>query len=177
MLACGGDKYVAIKDFEVEALARVTGLLPKDSVVTVPVVHRFDREAHAIIMNDSGEGSVSLKKLMLENVPPLELADQIGRALGEFLGHLHIWGRTNDAILDIFDANKQARTTTMTVFYGRLITTLTGKDALPMLNEPPMNVPEGHLEIISRLVSERSLAIQSSRETFTMGDFWPGNIM
>jgi hypothetical protein len=38
--------------------------LPSDSIVTVPEVHLFDEEHHVIIMDDAGEGSVTLKALM-----------------------------------------------------------------------------------------------------------------
>lgn len=72
-------------------------------------MYHFDEEAHVIIMEDSGENSLDLKSLMLNATPSPAVAQEIGRALGQFLGRLHSWGATDPSILDFFDQNEQAK--------------------------------------------------------------------
>lgn len=155
--------------------------LPEDSLVTVPTVHLFDKELNYIIMDDAGEGSVTLKSFMIENEVPDVLAKEIGMALGEFIAKMHAWGKakadTNDDILGFFDPYLWARTISGLVTYGRLISTLTGADNVKALSDPPIKISDGDLEVIAKVAVDRKQAMLDSLETFTMGDFWPGNIL
>jgi hypothetical protein len=140
-------------------------------------VHHFHKEDGFIIMDDCGEGSVSLKQLMLEHNPSPALGSAIGAAVGEFLGLLHAWGRENESIVDFFAGNRKAQQLSAWATYGRLNSTLTGSDPLPALSDPPLNIPQSTVETITNLVGDISDAITSSKETVVNGDFWPGNIM
>ena len=166
-----------VQKFEVAALRNVKEWLPENSIVTVPAVHLFDEAANVIVMDDCGEQAVTLKQLMQENTPPLSVAREIGTALGNFLGRIHECGGRDKSFLDIFDGNLKGKELSAFVTYGRLISTLTGKDDLPALSNPPFEIAEDKLEVISKVASERIQAMTSSLDTFTMGDFWPGNIM
>jgi len=97
-------------------------------------------------MDDCGVGVVTLKQLMLENPPPVSVAKALGAGLGEFLGRLHVWGRdpqtSNHAS---FDQNQQGRTISGYITYGRLVSTLTDKDNIPALSNPPLNIAQSKL--------------------------------
>jgi hypothetical protein len=156
----------------------VRAILPSDAVVTVPTIHYFDDVAHVVIMDDCGVGAVTLKQLMLENPPSASVANAIGAGLGELLSRLHAWGRdpqtSNHAF---FDQNQQGKMISGYVTYGRLVSTLTGKDNIPALSDPPLDIAQSKLDTISALSSEKIHTINTSHQTLTMGDFWPGNVM
>ncbi|KAJ7508553.1 kinase-like domain-containing protein [Mycena galericulata] len=166
--------------FEVEALRRVRGWLPKDSVVGVPAVHLFDEENHILIMDDCGTGPTAgtLKTLMLAGKITVPLADEIGIALGVFLSGLHKWSTQDRAAVELFDANKQAKVMSAWATYGRLVSTLSGKDNL--LKLAGLQIPSETMGVISKIADEMSRAVnsaQSASSPLVMGDFWPGNIM
>jgi 5-methylthioribose kinase len=75
----------------------------------VPELYHFDEQAHVIIMEDCGVQSLNLKQLMLTATPSPAVAREIGLALGQFLGRLHLWGASSSSLLDYFDQNKQAK--------------------------------------------------------------------
>lgn len=151
--------------------------LPADVLTTIPTIHHFDDDARVVIMDDCGD-AVSLKQLMLDNPPLPSVANVIGKALGEFLGRLHTWGvNPKESQHDLFDQNKLGKTISGFVTYGRLISTLNGKNNLAALSDAPLNIPQAKLEIISKLADERRHDINTCQDTLTMGDFWPGNIL
>jgi 5-methylthioribose kinase len=143
----------------------------------VTEIHRFDKEANVIIMDDCGEGAMDLKELMRTNPPSVALASEMGACIGEFLSRLHTWGRGNEELLRFFDANQQARRIYGWATYGRLVSTLSGQDGLPKLLDPPLEVSAHDMEIVSKLADERIAEINTSMETMTMGDFWTGNLL
>lgn len=156
----------------------VKSILPNDGIVTIPRIHLFDEAAHVIIMEHCGEGILTLKQLMLQDPPPISIARDIGKGLGEFLGHLHTWGLDPDASNHAyFDTNQQGKTMSGFVTYGRLVSTLTGKDKLPALTDPSIEVPQSKIDIISGIATKTIDAVNTSHQTLTMGDFWPGNIL
>ncbi|KAK7051882.1 APH domain-containing protein [Favolaschia claudopus] len=177
-----GDAPIALdierQAFEAEALRRVKqNVLCRDGLATVPTVYHFDEKAHVIIMEDCGEGSQTLKALMREHPPTPAVAQDIGRALGEFLGRLHSWGANDSKLLDYFCQNELGKKITSWITYDRLIPILTSTPphpAVSLLREP---VPESDLDDIRAIINERTKEIHTSRETFTMGDFWTGNIL
>ncbi|KDQ63165.1 hypothetical protein JAAARDRAFT_188771 [Jaapia argillacea MUCL 33604] len=165
------------QNFEVEALRRVSEWLPAQSVVQVPRIYLFDKENHFIIMEDCGGDVVTLKKLTMETPPRPVVAEAIGKALGEFLARLHDWGTVSKDLLDYFDAHEQGKQISAFLTYGRLVTTITGQDSLPMLPNGTLSASEGNVGVVTKLAEERTRIILSSHETFTMGDFWTGNIL
>jgi 5-methylthioribose kinase len=174
---------ISIKDVifcgtSIAAMMRFKAVLHDDATVTIPTIHLFDDIAHVVIMDDCGEEAVSLKQLMLENPPALSVATAIGIGLGNFLAGFHNWGLDRQASNhDFFDTNQQGRAISGFVTYGRIISTITGKDDLPALSNPLLDIPTSKIDIISKISSDRIHAINTSHETLTMGDFWPGNIM
>lgn len=137
-----------------EALRRVRGWLPADAVVTVPEVHLFDEEAHAIVMDDTGPGSVNLKAFMQKGGPSLTMAKKIGESIGIFLGGLHKWGQENKELCGAVKGHAEAKALAGWAYYGRLKDTLTGAADVPFLSDPPLDVAESDLKVIDRLVEE-----------------------
>jgi len=93
-------------------------------------------------MDDAGEDSRTLKALLIEESLPKVVSEQIGRALGEFIVGVHTWNQNPDIDLT-----------------GRLESTLTGKDDIPTLSDPLLEIPEAKMATISKLVEKRQQAI------------------
>ncbi|KAJ7910327.1 kinase-like domain-containing protein [Mycena leptocephala] len=162
--------------FEAKALEKIRQELNCGPFATVPELYHFDEQAHVIIMEDCGVQSLNLKQLMLTATPSPAVAREIGLALGQFLGRLHLWGASNSSLLDYFDQNKQAKKITAWITYERLISTLT-TEKLSAVACLPTPVLENTLDALRAIVAERTAEIHHSRETLTMGDFWTGNVM
>ncbi|KDR85563.1 hypothetical protein GALMADRAFT_234502 [Galerina marginata CBS 339.88] len=163
--------------YEVEALRRVGAWLPHDSPVRVPAVHLFDEEEHVIIMDDAGEATITLKAFMQQGRATLAAAQQIGAAVGAFLGGMHRWGTGNAELCESVRGNAQAKKMSSWAFYGRLVDTLSGASGLPKLLDPPLVAAEEDLEVVKRVAEETTQACLDVDDTFVMGDFWPGNLM
>ena len=143
--------------------------LPADSVVTVPEVHFFDEEAHAIVMEDTGPGSISLKAFMQKGGPSLPMAKKIGESVGEFLGRLHKWGQGNKELCAAVKGNAQAKAMSGWVFYGGLKDTLTGAASdVPFLSEPPLGVAESDLKAIDGLVEETTRSMLQVEDSVSL---------
>lgn len=158
-------------------MAKTKKLLPSDSIVTVPTVHLFDEQACVIIMDDCGEGVPTLKVLLLANPPSVEIGQAIGSAIGEFLAFFHTRGTLEKELTDLVSGNADGRQISSWVTYGRLVSTLSGKDNIPALSDPPLEVLKDVLDKIdtsSKEIIERAL---TTNESTVMGDFWPGNIL
>lgn len=155
--------------------------------VTVPEVYLWDKENNVIIMEDVGSNALSLAEILNNSGSELcpltltpALSRQCGMSLGRFLGGLHVWGKSDEELLHFFSGNEIGKTVTANVTYERLVSTLSGErgeDYFPVLHEPPLNITVHQLEAIADIANERAKAVRTFRETFTMGDFWPGNMM
>lgn len=163
--------------FDVEALRLVRKMHADDDVITVPDVHLFDEEAHVMIIDDCGTDARTLKQLVIDEALPQTLAEEIGATIGRFLGRIHAWNKDASFDMGIFGNNEMGKTISALVTYGRLISTLSGRDNIAALADPGLDIPEGTLTVISKLAETRSQEIGSATEVFTHGDFWPGNIM
>ncbi|KAF5356167.1 hypothetical protein D9756_003701 [Leucocoprinus leucothites] len=141
--------------FEVEALRRVREWSPATAFVTVPSVYHYDDVEHAVIMT--------------------ETAHRIGKEVGDFLGKLHAWGRSNKDVSEFFDANRQAKIMSSWVFYGRLIPTF--DDGLEKLQEPDVKLSKAERSALEKIAEESGDAVKKATGTFVMGDFWPGNLV
>jgi len=167
------------QDYEVEALRRVGAWVSPTSIVTVPKVHLFDRSSHVIIMDDSGVDSINLKAFMQEGKASLPMAEQIGIAIGEFIGGMHKWGRGNVELLDAVRGNEKAKAMSAWAYYGRLVSTLKGGSPLPLpkLSDPVLEIEKSDMEVVEKVSEETTKAMLEAQDSFVMGDFWPGNIM
>ncbi|KAH7923920.1 hypothetical protein BV22DRAFT_1014458 [Leucogyrophana mollusca] len=165
------------QNFEAGALRLVEKLQPGDGIVTAPVVHHLDDVAHVMIIDDCGEDTRTLKQSMIDGLVSPAMAEEIGCALGRFIGRIHSWTKDPSVDLSLFETNDEAKEISGFISYGRLTSTLTGKDDIPALSDPPIDISQTDLQVISDLAAVRIQAINTTTETFTHGDFWPGNIM
>ena len=156
-------------------------ILPPDSLVRVPIIYLHDEVNHVIIMEDAGRDAVNLKELLRRPEPPsIATGAAIGRALGEFIAKLHVWGKSDQGrvSLDFFDCHPQARDICAWATYGRLVDTIVGEsESIPLIHNPPLEVALEELEGIWQFAEERAEEMRTSRETITMGDFWTGNVL
>ncbi|KAF9008331.1 kinase-like domain-containing protein [Cyathus striatus] len=163
--------------YEVEALRSVKSWLPSDSVVTVPEVHHHDKEHSCVIMEDLGYDAVTLKAFMQEHNPSTELASRIGNFIGEFLGQLHVWGQNNAERCNFFEGNMEAKRISAWVYYGRLVSTLTGENCPSKLTDPPLEINAEDIAVMEEVVEDTTKSMIAVRDSVVMGDFWPGNLI
>ena len=147
-----------------------------DSIVTAPAVYLLDEESHALIMEDTGLDTRTLKEILIDETLPRPLLEDIGAALGRFIGNVHGWNERPDVDLSLFANYEVGKSITFFATYSRLVSTLTGKDDIPYL-DPCLDIPEEKLLTITKLVKTRDKEIQSASAVITHGDFWPGNVM
>ncbi|KAI6047831.1 kinase-like domain-containing protein [Pisolithus marmoratus] len=167
--------------FEAEALRLSHRLSIRSGEVTVeaPTLRLHDEETHVMIIDDAGTDSRTLKDVLINESLPTALLEDMGVALGHFLSHLHGSHKRRDVDLSLFANNEVGKTISAWVTYGRIVSTLTGKNEIPALSNPPLEIPGEKLAAFSKLAETRSMEIRSSTvgDVMTHGDFWPGNIM
>ncbi|KAI6161425.1 hypothetical protein EDD17DRAFT_1730836 [Pisolithus thermaeus] len=134
---------------------------------------------HVIITDDAGIDTRTLKEVLINESLPTALLEEMGLALGRFLSHLHGSHERRDVDLSLFANNEVGKTISAWATYGRIISTLTGKDEIPTLSNPLLEIPGEKLAAFSKLVEMRSKEIRSSTaaDAMTHGDFWPGNVV
>ncbi|KAJ8518781.1 hypothetical protein ONZ45_g4216 [Pleurotus djamor] len=163
--------------YEVEAMKFVKSWLEPGSIVNVPSVLHFDKEAAVIIMEDAGTHAKTLKQLLLDGAVSPSEGQKIGELLGAFIAKVHDSSKGCQDVLQVFDANLQGKAISAWATYGRLVETLNGSANLPSLPDPLLDISNGHLETISDLVQEVTSKMTTTNSTLVMGDFWPGNVV
>ena len=139
-----------------------------NSIATVPKVHLFDKSSHVIIMDDAGVDSINLKAFMQQGKASIPMAQQIGSAIGEFLGGMHKWGRGNAELLNAVRGNKQAKGISVWAYYGRLVSTLKGLDdglPLPKLSDPVLEIGKSDMEVIEKVVEETTKCMLDEQDS------------
>ena len=124
-----------------------------------------------IIMDDVGEDSLALKDFIKEGKVSVDMAKEIGAAIGAFLGGLHKWGRGNEELCASVKGNAQAKTLSAWVFYGRLEETLTGAVDVPKLLDPPLVVDEEDLRAVVALAKETTEALLAAEHSVSYQKF------
>lgn len=154
---------------EIEALRVVDRYSQADALVHVPRVLFHDPDNHVIIMSDCGQGAVHLKQLLLDGSVSMSphVGTTIGNALGQFLARIH--SITDPEQLAVFKDNAEGKRVSALATYGRLEARLTSALVDPSI--------QYHLQTIRDAARLRSDEIRGASEHFTMGDFWPGNVL
>ena len=144
-----------------------------NSIATVPKVHLFDESSHVIIMDDSGVDSINLKTFMQQGKATLPMAEQIGSAIGEFIGGMHKWGRGNAEVLNAVRGNQQAKAMSTWAYYGRLVSTLKGLDAegvlIPKLSSPSLEIGRSDMEVVEKVAEETTKAMLDVEDSVCHG--------
>lgn len=123
--------------------------------VEVPALRFYDEEMHAMIIDDAGIGSRTLKEVLINETLPTALLE-VGIALGSFLGHLHGSHERRDVDLSLFAKNEAGKEISARVTYSRIVSTLTGKHEYPALSNPLLDIPSEKLATFSKLEETRS---------------------
>jgi 5-methylthioribose kinase len=113
-------------------------------------VYLYDKVEHIVIMDDCGSNSVTLKEYMQNGRCSVETAHRIGKEVGNFIGHLHTWGKGNPDVYEFFEQNQQGKILSSWIFYGHLL--LTFDEGLEKLQNPdvmPSEAERGALEKIA----------------------------
>ena len=114
-------------------------------------------------MDDSGVDSINLKTFMQQGKATLPMAEQIGSAIGEFIGGMHKWGRGNAGVLDAVRGHEQAKTMSAWAYYGRLVSTLKGLEEdgmpIPKLSSPFLEIGKSDMEVVEKVVEETTKAM------------------
>lgn len=92
------------------------------------------------------------------------MAQQIGSAIGEFLGGMHKWGRGNVELLDAVRGNEQAKTLSAWIYYGRLVSTLKGLHDLPKLCDPVLEIEKSDMEVVEKVAEETTKAMLDAQD-------------
>ncbi|KIK12034.1 hypothetical protein PISMIDRAFT_689864 [Pisolithus microcarpus 441] len=167
--------------FEAEAfrLSHQFSIQSDEVTVEVPTLRLYDEEIHVLIIDDAGIGSRTLKEVLINETLPTALLEEVGIALGLFLGHLHGSHERRDVDLSLFAKNEVEKEISARVTYSRIVSTLTGKHEYPALSNPLLDIPSEKLATFSKLKETRSREIWSSTaaDAMTHGDFWPGNVV
>ncbi|KAI6031548.1 kinase-like domain-containing protein [Pisolithus microcarpus] len=164
---------------EASRLSHQLSIRSGEITVEVPTLRLHDEEMHVMITDDAGIDTRTLKEVLINESLPTTLLEEMGVALGRFLGHLHGLHERRDVDLSLFAKNEVGKTISAWVTYGRIVSTLTGNDEIPALPNPPLEIPGEKLAAFSKLVEARSKEVRSSTaaDAVTHGDFWPGNVV
>jgi 5-methylthioribose kinase len=125
-------------------------------------------------MGDSGVNSIDLKTFMQQGKATLPIAQQIGSAIGEFLGGMHTWGRGNAEVLNAVKGHEEAKSLSAWIYYGRLVSTLKGLDnglPIPKLSDPVLEIGEGDMEVVERVVEETTKAMMDVQDSVRLSYF------
>lgn len=115
-------------------------------------------------MDDAGEGSVTLKDFMKQGGPSVEMAVQIGKGLGEFLGSVHAWGTEHRAECEIFQGHTEAKAIAGAYYYGQLVPFFSGNSWEPKLQDPPLVADDATLSVLKEVAEETSKALVSAND-------------
>ena len=128
-------------------------------------------------MDDSGVDSINLKAFMQQGKATLLVAEQIGSAIGEFLGGMHKWGRGNAGVLDAVRGHEEAKVMSAWVCYGRLVSTLkgVGDDGVPIpkLSSPSLEIGKSDMEVVEKVVEETTKALLDVQDSVCHSKSYP----
>jgi len=124
--------------------------------VTVPSIYHYDDEEHAIIMSDCGSNSMTLKEYIQTGRCSVEMGYNIGKQVGDFMGRLHVWGKSNADVCAFFNGNQEAKALYSWAYYGRLLSTI---------EQAEIELGEEEKRALEEIVEESSQAIRDATDT------------
>jgi 5-methylthioribose kinase len=133
----------------------------KFASVRVPNLLAFDKDNHALIMEDAGD-MPSLKSWVRLDSPRHQVAS-IGQSLGSYLAHIHNTTADNSAIKDAFNSNVIGKNVSSSIYYGGL---------------PAAASKFGYTQpFITAAAEFAEHEVMTANEVWTLGDFWTGNVL
>jgi hypothetical protein len=133
----------------------------KFASVRVPNLLAFDKNNHALIMEDAGD-IPSLKSWVRLDSPRQQVAS-VGQSLGSYLAHIHNTTADDSAIKDVFGSNVIGKDVSSSIYYGGL---------------PAAASKFGYTQpFITAAAEFAENEVLTTNETWTFGDFWTGNVL
>ncbi|KAF7329590.1 APH domain-containing protein [Mycena kentingensis (nom. inval.)] len=170
---------IARQEIEAFALQRVRAILDaaSPSIVTVPTVFLYDPTHAVIIMEDAGENSETLKSLLRRTSLLHANLTQLCADLGRFLATIHNHGSADAELMSKVGTNEQMRWITAWITYEGVLPILKGEGPYAGVVSPALDLPSADLERLASLCKTRIAQVYAAADTFTMGDFWTGNVI
>jgi RNA polymerase II subunit A-like phosphatase len=167
---------------EVNALRIARSWVASDAFVTVPEVHHFDDNEHAVIMDDCGVNAVTLKQYCIDFDGSNQAArtievERVCSELGKFIHAFHTRSRGDSNALESLGTYEPAKRIFGWALYERLVSTLQLSEPLELLGTEPLDVSESDIATITDIEKEVSEAILGAHGTLVHGDFWSGNVL
>lgn len=148
------------------------------------MVYHHDTKEHVLILEDCGQDSCDLKELLKDARLDVETCRVIGRALGTFLATIHRECTKDRALMDCLSQNIETKQLIASVFFGRLLSTLTGErksNTGEAVLDPPLRetLSAETMEAVDDIEQENYKATLAAVENgvFLMGDFRTPNIV
>lgn len=133
----------------------------KVASVGVPRLLSFDKDNHALIMEDVG--SIPSLKSWLTADSPRDQVTSVGRSLGSYLAHIHNTTANNSTIKEAFDSNDIGKNVSSSMYYAGL---------------PAAAEKFGYTQpFITAAASFAEHEVLTANEVLTLGDFWTGNVL
>jgi aminoglycoside phosphotransferase (APT) family kinase protein len=129
--------------------------------VRVPRLLAFDKDNHALIMEDAGNNP-SLKSWLTAD-SPCDQVTSVGRSLGSYLAHVHNTTANDSAIKEAFDSNAIGKNVSSSVYYA----------GLPAAAEK-FGYTQPFIKAAAKFAENEVL---TANEVLTLGDFWTGNVL
>ncbi|KAJ3138979.1 Carboxy-terminal domain (CTD) phosphatase [Geranomyces variabilis] len=145
-----------------------------DTRILVPTVYHYDATTKTLYMSDFGAGRPTLKEFLInpafaaDRFDPQRLRD-LGRAIGGFLRTLHDTGRQNLSRLDGVLNEKMGTLTKQQLIYEYYYKQYKG-----VMSKLGISGLEEAVAAVEAFAESDAFY---ARETFVMGDFWPGNML
>ena len=158
---------------EVEAMKLVRSWLPRSSMVQVPEVYRFHKEAGVVIMLDIGEGCVQLVEYLKGGDISATAAVTIGVAIGQFMGRFHAWGADHrDDARAIFDRcwpSRHAFSGFPEMCYAGLPDWLKRFNESASLEEDLLPLSDKDINMVNVVAEEGIMALESAHSSGSVG--------
>lgn len=129
--------------------------------VRIPAVLSFDQKNHLLIIQDAGD--LPSLKSWLQADSPQDQITAISSALGAFLADVHNTASQDSDLRQAFNTNTVARNLSSSVYFGNL---------------PAAAKKYGHnSQFIVEAAKAAEAQVLDADEVWTLGDFWPGNVL
>lgn len=179
-----GLKLILQQNYEVMAIKSVNAVLPPHALARAPMVYHHDTKEHVLILEDCGQDSCDLKELLKDARLDVETCRVIGHEVGTFLAAIHRECTKDRALMDCLSQNIETKQLAASVYFGRLLSTLTGErksNTGEAILDPPLRetLSAETMKAVDEIEQENYKATLATVENgvFLMGDFRTPNIV
>lgn len=129
--------------------------------IHIPAVLSFDQKNHVLIIQDAGD--LPSLKSWLQTDSSQDQITAISSALGSFLADVHNTSSQDSDLKQAFDTNIVARDLSSSIYFGNL---------------PAAARKYGYnAQFVVEAAKAAEAQVLAANEVWTLGDFWPGNVL